>query len=66
MVALSAAVEAVQLAAKVAVSVDLEDVPEEVDEAVVEEVDEAVVEEDALDELETPSWATVTLPLTQV
>jgi hypothetical protein len=52
MVALSASVEAVQLAVSVVVSVVLADVPEDV--------------ADALDELETPNWATVTLLLTQV
>lgn len=52
MVALSASVEAVQLAVNVVVSVDLEDVP--------------VAVADALEELETANWATVTLLLTQV
>lgn len=52
--ALSAAVEAVQLAVNVVVSVDLEDVPVAVADALVEL------------ETETPNWATVTLLRTQV
>jgi hypothetical protein len=49
---LSASAEAVQLAVSVVVSIVLDDVPV------------AVV--DALNELETPNWATVTLLRTQV